>query len=115
MPVFDFACKTCGLIFEKLTKHGDLPSCVCGGETEKIWTSCPNVHADTVIGGFWIHNLDREPRHFETKSAYRDELRARGLRLREGHIGDPGEGSDKSRLMRDPNTGRMTRATSRWI
>lgn len=115
MPVFDFSCKTCGLIFEKLTKYGELPACVCGGETEKVWTSCPNVIGDDVPGGFVIENLDRHPRTFYSKSAYRDELRARGLRLREGHIGDPGEGSDKSRLVRDPNTGRMTRATSRWI
>lgn len=115
MPFYDFHCLTCGSIFEKLVKHGDLPTCVCGGETEKIWTSCPSVHGDDVPGGFTVNNLDSRPRTFYSKSAYRDELRARGLRIRDRHVGEPGAGSDKAPLMRDPHTGRMTRPTSRWI
>lgn len=115
MPIYDFECQSCGAVFDKFVKHGELPACACGGATAKVWASnCPSFIPDDVPGGFVIHNLDTKPRKFYSKSAYRDELRARGLQIRDRHMGDP-EGGDKARLQRDPNTGRMTRATSRWV
>lgn len=116
VPMFDHQCKACSFVFEALGKYDEHPPCPeCGSETERVWTKAPFTVPDDVPGGFQIHNLDAHPRTFYSRSAYRDELRARGLQIRDRHMGAPGEGSDKAPLMRDPQTGRMTRPTSRWI
>lgn len=98
MPMYDFECAS-GHRFEALAPIGTCPPCrTCDLPTEKIWITCTNVIPDDVPGGFIIHNLDREPRRFNSKSEYQAELRARGLTTdRACYKGDPGEGSDKPR------------------
>lgn len=103
MPLFDFRCQSCQHVFEAFSKYDDRPSCpLCQSGTEKIWIGRSTaIVPDGVPGGFVIENLDTEPRTFYSKSEYRNELKARGLRIRDRHVGL--QGSDRS-----PHT-------SRWV
>jgi hypothetical protein len=105
MPMFDYLCPA-GHQFEAYHSVETNPVCrTCGLPTDRIWTSPPASIPDSVPGGFVIHNLDKEPRTFYSKSEYQAELRARGLTTdRASYKGDPGEGSDKPR-----------NGLSRWI
>lgn len=103
MPMDDYECSSCGLSFERFVHRREDRDAVlcphCQSETRRIFTKV-TIIPDTVPGGFDIENLDRHVRHFESKSQYRDELKARGLGLRDRHI-QTAEGSDKN-----PNCGR---------
>jgi hypothetical protein len=71
---------------------------VCGGRLEiGMYPFCkgnPENHArggfrnipDDVPGGFWVENAWREPRHFDSQSAYEKALDASGLELRPHHV-----------------------------
>lgn len=116
MPLYEYQCSACCLIFERfIHRRTDEVLCKsCGGPVEKL-VSNPSVIPDDVPGGFVIENLDRHPRTFYTKSSYRDELKARGL-TNQGfhHVGDPGEGSDKARKVYDRNKDKMVTRSTRW-
>lgn len=117
MPLYEYRCAN-----DHLSEHfrpyrlADSPvTCACGLESFRI-ISVPAIIADDVPGGFVIENLDSVPRRFDSKSAYRDELKARGL-TNDGfhHVGNPGEGSDKGVLVVDPNTGKRQLRSQRFI
>jgi hypothetical protein len=105
--LFDFLCLFCAHSFEATVRADELDKCLltgqgpwcreCHGPTMRIWTGMASIQADDVPGGFTIENLDKVPRTFYSKSAYRDELKARGLRLGGHYTGDPGNGSSKPR------------------
>lgn len=93
-PMFDYQCPSCGFTGESFVHKADTPvECSCGTPMTRLLTAC-NIIQDTVPGGFIIENLDKVPRRFESKSQYRDELAARGLRLTDRHVGS--QGSDKN-------------------
>jgi putative FmdB family regulatory protein len=51
MPIFDFACKTCGHEFEALVRKGRAPVCAsCGSEELERLLSLPNVRSETTRG-----------------------------------------------------------------
>lgn len=59
----------------------------------------PAIRADHVPGGFVIENLYKEPKRFDSKSQYRDELAANGCCLKDDFV-QSAEGTDKN-----PNCG----------
>jgi len=103
MPMFDYECQdpACGRTEEHFVHHAETPVFCghCHTLMRRLLTAC-RIIPDDVPGGFVIENLDKTPRTFYSKSAYRDELRARGMKLRDHHLSTP-EGSDKN-----PNCGR---------
>jgi putative FmdB family regulatory protein len=36
MPIYDFMCKKCDIIFEKMVATGASASCTCGNQAEKL-------------------------------------------------------------------------------
>ena len=113
MKMQDYECRDCLHQIEILFRPGQADPRLAECEVCKsyrpfvhIVSAPPSVRSDSVPGGFVIHNLDRHPRRFESKSAYHAELKARGLTTERGNQwrGDPGNGSDKPR-----------NGMSRWI
>lgn len=101
MPLFDIQCTNpdCRAVREVFVHRADsplLPCIACAYPVEKLLAGRTfHAHSDSVPGGFVIENLDTTPRRFDSKSAYRDELKARGLVRLDNWKGSPGEGSDK--------------------
>lgn len=112
--LFDFECLFFGHQFEAVVKGSDLDLCFltgqgpacreCSGPTVKTVNQSFTFIPDDIPGGMVIENLDPTPRTFYSKSAYAQELKARGLVIGACHKGDPGEGTDKPR-----------NGLSRWI
>ena len=104
MPIFDYCCAHCGLMFEELSTYADRDAvrCACGGATERIYVGrAPTMIPDSIPGGRVIENLTPTPKRFYSRTDIKDEMRARGVESRVRHVGEPG--SDKSRH------------TSRWV
>ena len=103
MPMYNFQCE-CGAAFEFCVpvEHRDHVVCNhCGNFAQRVWTVAPHMHADSIPGGMWIENLGPQPMRFDSKSDYRDAVKARGLMPMVRHTPPPD--SDKSKH------------TSRWI
>jgi putative FmdB family regulatory protein len=96
MPMYNYMCPACAFQTEHLVPSRDSlqPCDRCGHSAMERMASMPNVIADSVPGGFVIENLDKVPRRFYSKSEYRDELAARGLKTRDHHV--PRQDSDKN-------------------
>lgn len=97
MPIFDRRCLSCG--WEKtdnLEKSGAValacPS--CGGATVREWTRPPAMIPDTFSTPLVDRVMDTETQVFHSRSEHRAAMRARGLMIRDEHVGMPG--SDKS-------------------
>lgn len=100
MPMYDYRCLDCQAVFERFVHRADTQIfCpIDGAPAEKVFIQAPSVIPDSIPGGMVIENLDRVPRRFDSKSAYRDELNARGLTTERGNVfrEDP-SGSDKNK------------------
>lgn len=76
MPLYDFRCKTCGLVWEDLiAADAPDPSCQCGGLSERL-ISLPTP---ILFREGWYNDIDTEPMYISSKKQLRDECRKRGL------------------------------------
>ena len=97
MPIFDRRCGSCGWSKDdNLEKSSALefPCPACGGATVREWTRPPAMIPDTFATPLVDRVMDRETQVFYSRSEQKAAMRARGLMIRDEHIGMPG--SDKS-------------------
>jgi hypothetical protein len=106
MPLYDRVCTAAMCYWSKtdcIEKYDarDLACPNCGFPTVREWTRPPAMIPDTFSTPLVDRVMDKTPQVFESRSAHRDAMRARGYVNRDEHVGLPG--TDKS-----PHT-------TRWI
>lgn len=96
MPLYDRRCLACGWTkadcFESRAATMACPS--CGSETVREWTRPPAMIPDTFTTPLVDRVMDKETQVFHSRSEHKAAMRARGLMIRDEHVGMPG--SDKS-------------------
>jgi len=88
----------CGWTGEIFVEAGTKPPCpTCGGPTDRLWIGkSASVVDDTILGGETIENLSIDPITFHSRSEKKRYLKEHGFREKVRHVGNVGEGSDKS-------------------
>ena len=101
MPVFDLACSANGCDyytdFWLAPRHdAENPRCPrCGSPTYRAWRGrMATIIRDEFVTPMIDDTMAAERQIFHTKSEHRAAMKARGLTIRDRHIGLPG--SDKS-------------------
>lgn len=82
---YDQRCVVCDWSGSIVAEPEVCPPCPqCGGATERLWVTPPQIVDDTLPGGpRWFDNLGHTPVWIETKAQLQTELDKRGLKLRE--------------------------------
>lgn len=82
--LIDIICPDClASTVDVWLEPGQYPTCECGAQTERQWTSTASAHGDDIPGGIMIeHGLcypGGAPRRFDTKSSIAKAAKAKGL------------------------------------
>lgn len=97
MPLFDRRCTACEWVRLDCLERYDapVPECpVCAAPTERLWTAPPAMIPDTFSTPLVDRVMDKDTQVFHSRSEHKRAMQARGLMIRDEHIGVLG--SDKS-------------------
>lgn len=88
-----FQCATCRTETRRFTWSHETPICRCGAplvQAHAVVGDAPAVQGDEWPGGKVFENGFEQPTRFDSPSAYRKALAARGLQIRQGYEGTVG-------------------------
>jgi len=77
MPLYDFKCKECNHVFERISKYAerDKVDCIkCGGQTEPL-ISAPRFHP--FPAGWWEH-ITTKPLYIDSKQKLKEACEKHG-------------------------------------